>query len=490
MAAPPTNESLVTLLEVLDGLKESLIITDAEIDPPGPRILYANAAFLKMTGYRWAEVDGLSPRFLQGPKTDRRVLDRLRHCLKQGIKFEGETFNYRKDGTPFLMRWYIDPIRGTAGEPTHFFAIQRDVTAEVAASKQQRALEQAVSQSADAILLFGRDGRVRYCNASYKEWSGLREEMVIGTKAWHLPGAPPLRKDLHWARKRLQAGEDWQREYSLPRGSNEVGRFVFVTISPVRDAEGDVAEYVAVGRDITTRRRLETIAEAHNFHDNLGVVFSGIRHELGNPINSVKSALSLIQGSFETMGKEKLRIYLGQMGEEIARVEFLLRSLRSYSLYDNPRPEELDLSLFLERFQRLAERDMDRQGVDFRIHLSPGLDTAWGDPQALHQVLFNLIGNASSAVAQREDGKVTIWASQANEHVSLVVQDNGPGIPGDHLPHVFKPFYTTRPGGTGLGLAISRHLLSLMRGSIELESSARGTLVRILLDRQAPRVTE
>jgi len=116
--------------------RSGVLITDAEIDWPGPRIVYANPAFSEITGYEFSEILGYSPRFLQGPLTERPVMDQLRYCLKQEQAFLGRTWNYRKDGSAFLMEWSIAPLRLGNGQPlaqgevTHFLAMQRDVTTE------------------------------------------------------------------------------------------------------------------------------------------------------------------------------------------------------------------------------------------------------------------------------------------------------------------------------------------------------------------------
>lgn len=124
--------------------RNSVCITDADLDPPGPRIVYVNPAFERMTGYTAAEVLGRDPRFLQGPATDRRVLDRLRTDLEAGRPFQGETMNYRKDGTPFTMAWRIAAVRGPDGRPTHYVAAQDDLTA-------LRSTEQRVRSLADQL---------------------------------------------------------------------------------------------------------------------------------------------------------------------------------------------------------------------------------------------------------------------------------------------------------------------------------------------------
>jgi PAS domain S-box-containing protein len=118
----------------------AVCITDADLDDPGPRIVYVNPAFERMTGWTAAEVLGRNPRFLQGPKSDRRVLDRLRADLEAGRPFQGETFNYRKDGTPFTMAWRVAPVRDEQGTTTHYVAAQDDLTKLRSAERQLRDL--------------------------------------------------------------------------------------------------------------------------------------------------------------------------------------------------------------------------------------------------------------------------------------------------------------------------------------------------------------
>ena len=114
----------------LDVAGLATLMTDAALDPPGPLIRYANAQFEAITGYAAAELIGRSPRLLQGPRTDRAELDRLRASLQEGRHFTGATINYRKDGSPYRNEWIVGPVLGPQGEVTHWLSIQRDATAD------------------------------------------------------------------------------------------------------------------------------------------------------------------------------------------------------------------------------------------------------------------------------------------------------------------------------------------------------------------------
>jgi PAS domain S-box-containing protein len=99
------EEQLRSLETAIEQSNESVMIMTARLDPPGPQILYVNPAFTKMTGYSPEEVIGKTPHILQGPKTDRAVLDQLRKDCAAGKVFHGETINYRKDGSEFHPEW-------------------------------------------------------------------------------------------------------------------------------------------------------------------------------------------------------------------------------------------------------------------------------------------------------------------------------------------------------------------------------------------------
>ncbi|MGB3403815.1 MAG: EAL domain-containing protein [Microcoleaceae cyanobacterium] len=116
------------LTHTLDNTTDAIIITTSYLDYPGPEIVYVNQAFSEMTGYSREDVLGRTPRILQGPKTNRQVLQRLRRELTQGRVFQGTTINYRKDGTEYYNKWLIEPIRNAQGEITHYLSIQQDIT--------------------------------------------------------------------------------------------------------------------------------------------------------------------------------------------------------------------------------------------------------------------------------------------------------------------------------------------------------------------------
>ncbi|MBI5153637.1 PAS domain-containing protein [Candidatus Poribacteria bacterium] len=133
--------------EATDGV----LITDADLDEPGPLVLFANQGFTQMTGYVPEEVVGRNPRILQGAKTDVRLLHDMGLHLRRGEPWTGQMVNYRKDGSEFLIELHISPVHNDAGEITHFVAIQRDVTERERAKEAQRVFEQMTTIARTAV---------------------------------------------------------------------------------------------------------------------------------------------------------------------------------------------------------------------------------------------------------------------------------------------------------------------------------------------------
>lgn len=124
------RENQLKLLEsVITNTNDAVIITEAEpLDKPGPRIVYVNEAFEKMTLYSKAEVIGQSPRILQGPKSDRQELNRLKKHLLNWEAYEIEIINYKKNREPFWVNFTVVPVKNEHGWFTHWISIQKDIT--------------------------------------------------------------------------------------------------------------------------------------------------------------------------------------------------------------------------------------------------------------------------------------------------------------------------------------------------------------------------
>jgi PAS domain S-box-containing protein len=112
----------------IEEIESPVVITSAELVRPGPEILYVNAAFTAVTGYTLEEVRGETPRILQGERTNPLMLDVLKRKLREDRYFRGETVNYRKDGSEYVIEWEITPVHDENDDVAYWVALQRDVT--------------------------------------------------------------------------------------------------------------------------------------------------------------------------------------------------------------------------------------------------------------------------------------------------------------------------------------------------------------------------
>ncbi|WP_085909038.1 adenylate/guanylate cyclase domain-containing protein [Kiloniella majae] len=133
--------------DVLEYATDSILVTDCDLDAPGPKIIYVNQSFEKMTGWSRAEILGKSPRVLQGEKTDQHIFDNMRETLAAGEVWEGQTINYRKDGSEFMMEWSISTVLDHFGKATCYVAVQRDISRRV---ETENKLVQARYEAAEA----------------------------------------------------------------------------------------------------------------------------------------------------------------------------------------------------------------------------------------------------------------------------------------------------------------------------------------------------
>ena len=169
---------------VVNSARDAIVVTEAwPIDEPGPKIVYVNGSFARMTGYSSEELVGETPRILQGPGTERPRLDEIRTALESQDSVRVELLNYRKDGTEFWVELDVSPITGDDGQHTYWLAVQRDVTERREQEESLRKSEEQlrsilVQYASDLITILDPDGTVRYQSPAVAELGYLPEEVV------------------------------------------------------------------------------------------------------------------------------------------------------------------------------------------------------------------------------------------------------------------------------------------------------------------------
>ncbi len=240
-------------------------------------------------------------------------------------------------------------------------------------------------------------------------------------------------------------------------------------------------QYLAVIlKDVTDLSRLEAIDEASEMMNNISYVFSGIRHEIGNPLNSVKMALTVLKNNLAKFTKEEISVYVERMFDDAAKMEALLKSFKNFNMFEKPNTVCVDLINFFESLTMLLGADVRKKNIKISIDILPEAKQVMVDTRALQHVAMNILANAIDALTGAEDPTLKIRGEAMGDTVFVSIIDNGSGMPPDLVQNAFKPFYTTKPHGTGLGLVISKKMLTQMKCGITLQSEiGQGTTVTI-----------
>lgn len=345
----------------------------------------------------------------------------------------------------------------------------RQVTREIIQQNDHlRVLLESMSQG---IIEINQE-RIIYINPQAVDFiGGIREELLGARIASALPG-----RLLRACMEQMDRDEPYSEKTYLPI---EIGsRHVVFEQFQVKSGES----YIVILSDITERRRMESVIEASNLTDNLGYVFSGLRHEIGNPVNSIKVALSVLQSNLYEYDKKTIAEFIDRSQQEISRIEYLLRALRNFSLFERPVIKKVSLTDFIDNFIVLIRADFEKRNIQIQT-VSPVVSVVvLVEDRALHHIMLNLLTNAADAVENMKCPKIAISIVCNGKWIDIKVDDNGEGISEEDQQNLFKPFFTSKVTGTGLGLVIVKKMLTAMNGSIRFESyKGIGTTATITL---------
>jgi PAS domain S-box-containing protein len=206
----------------------------------------------------------------------------------------------------------------------------------------------------------------------------------------------------------------------------------------------------------------------------LGRLVAGVAHEMNNPLGIISSRIELMLGeaegqAFPAQHLEDLRV----IHRNVLRVAGVAQALRSFARQSTGERRPVDLNTVVAETLLLVGKPMSTDNVRITTLLDQPLPSLLGDANALQQILLNLLTNAREALTG--GGEISIQTGRdpaRSGRVRLIVTDTGPGIPPEHLPHLFEPFYTTKPSGTGLGLAVSYGIVQNHLGTIDVHSVA------------------
>jgi signal transduction histidine kinase len=213
----------------------------------------------------------------------------------------------------------------------------------------------------------------------------------------------------------------------------------------------------------------------------LGELATGLAHEIRNPLAGIAGVIEIIGRDLPSTSPA--RSVVKDVRQEIARINHIVTDLLQTARPHPPKVHKSDLNTTVEHAVMLGRQQALAKSIEISLVKDPSLPEVEHDSDQIHQLLLNLLLNALQAIDL--DGKIKVSVRQHGTAAVVEVSDNGRGIAPDHLPNIFRPFYTTKGDGTGLGLSLARRIVEDHHGRIDVTSGVgQGTTFAVVLPLQ------
>lgn len=340
-----------------------------------------------------------------------------------------------------------------------------------------------VEDSNEAIMITDTSGKLLYVNPAWSQIYGYSKEEAIGRTPKLLHSGYQSQEFYRsmWETILNPKLGHWKGEI-VNKAKNGTLIPVLLSITPVRNLDNKIVGHMGIALDMSAQKQLEAKVLQQDRLASIGVLASGLAHEVGTPLGVVRGRAELLMMQPESKASQVLGNGLQVIVSQIDRISQLITSLLRFSrATDDVRNQDIEVLSVINEVINLLGQTLRASSIELKVEVSPGL-RVYADFNRMQQVLLNLVVNAVHAVQKAErDGvkrehSVVIHASRASAAVDgriiLFVRDSGCGIPPENMRKLFQPFFTTKDvgEGTGLGLAIVSKLVHEMGGEITAES--------------------
>jgi PAS domain S-box-containing protein len=356
-------------------------------------------------------------------------------------------------------------------------------------------LATAIHQAAEMVVITNAEGVIAYVNPAFEAVTGYTRVEAVGRKPSLLKSGAQDDAFYRALWETISGGKTWHGRM-VNRKKDGTHYTEDATISPVRDATGDITSYVAVKRDITHALALEAQFLQSQKMEGIGRLAGGVAHDFNNCLNVIQGFTQICLGKLHE--GDPLSDDLHQVLKASDRAASLTRQLLAFSRKQVLQPEVLDLNQVLAEMERMLRRIIG-EDIDLVQVLAPDLGLVKADPGQLGQVIMNLVLNARDAMPgggklMIETDNVELDTEYAARHeeaepghyIMIAVTDSGIGMDALTISRLFEPFFTTKaPGkGSGLGLSTAHGIVKQSGGNIFVYSEVgRGSTFKVYLPR-------
>ncbi|MHB9024506.1 MAG: PAS domain-containing sensor histidine kinase [Armatimonadota bacterium] len=334
----------------------------------------------------------------------------------------------------------------------------------------------AVEQSPTTIIITDTRGRIEYANPKLTELSGYTFEEVRGKTPGIFKSGETSPEEYATLWRTIKAGDEWRGEFHNRKKNGEL-YWEAASISPLRNAQGEITHYLAIKEDITERKQIEAereraLTELRELQEQQRVYLHTISHDLRSPLSIIQGHAQLLKSGLidEPTTQQSIAAILRGTQRMNVMIQDLVESARLEGGQLQLAKQDVQLSAYLhDLLQRMST---DSASARIRLELPAELPPVAADNDRLERILVNLLSNALKYSAP--DTPVLLRAQQQETTAVISVINQGQGIDPEDLPYLFDRFYRAKgerhADGIGLGLYITRLLVEAHGGRIWVES--------------------
>ncbi len=482
--------------DYMNNVFESMIDTLVIVSPEGT-IRNCNAAVCSLLGCEVNDLIGKSVESILGDQStsENSILDEVG---KKGFIRNREIKYVTRNGRTIPMLLSASPMIDVNGAIEGVVCVAQDITVRKQAEKELARLGMAVEQAGEAIIITDTGGTIQYVNPAFERVSGYGRSEVIGRNPRILKSGKhdPDYYQVMW--NTLNQGQVWSGALINRNKDGKLFEEIAV-ISPVRDATGQVVNYVAVKRDVTHEMEIEEQLRQSQKMEAIGKLAGGIAHDFNNLLTGITGYSELLLNRLPE--DDPVRREIEEIRKAANQASALTRQLLAFSRKQVFQVKVVNLNDVVSNLDKMLRR-LIGEDIDLRTLFQYDLGSVRIDPGQIEQVVVNIAVNARDAMP--DGGRITIETANVQlgekyvhthvvvkpgPYVMLAISDTGCGMDEATQAHIFEPFFTTKdPGkGTGLGLSTVYGIIKQSAGYIWVYSeTGKGTTFKIYL----PRVRE
>jgi len=448
------------------------------------RISLFNSAAEHIFGYRRDEVLGENVNILIPSRYHQSHKQRVEQFnageMSSMISRKSTMIGLRNNGEEFPIEISVSRL---AGDSMVMTVMLRDISEQLKSGEVLRKLSRAIEQAGEAVLITNRIGIIEYVNPAFSRITGYAAEEVIGNTPAILNSRSQTSLFYREMWDTIIRGEVWQGTLV---DKKKDGTFypVMMSIAPIHDEDGEITHFVSLQQDMTEYKAMEKQFVQAQKMESIGTLVGGIAHDFNNMLAAILGNVYLSMRNLDQPRVVSER--LESIEALSSRAADMVKQLLAFARKDRLQLSVISMNHCVDEGYTLVKATIP-ENIEIIFELCTESLAINGDATQLQQVMMNLLNNARDAVSSVQHPRIACKLdyyvadeaflkahseAKGRYFARLTIEDNGNGIPKEHLNKIFEPFFTSKGvgEGTGLGLAMVYGTVQSHDGIIEVAS--------------------